>query len=392
MANTTDLDLNAICNQRRQNLLYTLPPTRFEPQSPYVQYPNLTKFDFDMRRKAEILEYSASKSNTKTNNLTKKQKMSQIMSGKMQNKSFSDIILFQPDTSDNYNPIVVKYPDTYTISYQENGIDMNGDAILLPVYNIVKGNIADCLDIIQPKSSSASGVPGPAIYLYKDDKIPLYNYNITRNYSILNSDNTAMWRSITANDTVFIDTINNKLLSLAIQNNINEYAYTFTIETPISLYFIGTVSKDIPNGHISLINNITDIANISVIVNYNEKIVGLKKVPIITNVGNFANVTYDISFNKTSNNDYFSGQIYLGMLSISNLYLFTQPGYIYDIQLNFTVTSQLPALYDSYFDTFTSGVICNVSDINTTVHNCLIKSPTYSPTSLLYKPFGITGT
>ena len=68
---TIKTDLEKICDQRKQQMVFNIPPIRFTPISPYEKYPQFTKTQFDMRRKAEVLSYTASKSNTKTNNFTK---------------------------------------------------------------------------------------------------------------------------------------------------------------------------------------------------------------------------------------------------------------------------------------------------------------------------------
>jgi hypothetical protein len=63
---------------RRVAALSNVPLTRFTLVSPY---PEFTKHQLDMRRKIEVLKYSNNASNSKTNNLTKKQHWAQIVSG-----------------------------------------------------------------------------------------------------------------------------------------------------------------------------------------------------------------------------------------------------------------------------------------------------------------------
>jgi hypothetical protein len=67
---------------------YNQPPVRYNPVSPYPQY---TKFQLDMRRKAEILSYNAAKTNTKTNNPTKKEIWSALAKGQVSLYSQSQI-------------------------------------------------------------------------------------------------------------------------------------------------------------------------------------------------------------------------------------------------------------------------------------------------------------
>jgi hypothetical protein len=79
--------LNLI-DQRRRAQLYNIPPSRYDnlANSPYTKINPatgmfFTKFDVDMRRKAEILKYSNVTSTTKTNNLTRAQRWAQLVRG-----------------------------------------------------------------------------------------------------------------------------------------------------------------------------------------------------------------------------------------------------------------------------------------------------------------------
>ena len=82
-----------------------------------------------MRRKYEILQYSANAQSTQTNNLTKKQQYSLSIRGYGPYQRYSAAALAQFDSC----PI----PQVPTTS---------------------------------------SNIPGPSILLYKDDNVPLYNY------------------------------------------------------------------------------------------------------------------------------------------------------------------------------------------------------------------------
>jgi len=79
----------SLCNQRKQQQLLNIPPPRIETVSPYLNS-NITKFQLDMRRKAEVLLYN--QGNTKTNPLTKNQQWAQVVNGKAPpvSKSFLD--------------------------------------------------------------------------------------------------------------------------------------------------------------------------------------------------------------------------------------------------------------------------------------------------------------
>lgn len=140
----SDLNLVTFCQQKRNriNLSIVNRSNRFELVSPYSTY---TKYDLDMRRKAEILKYSGKYESTKSNGtLTKAQKFTQLVNGKGSQQKLVD-------------------PVTRTFRVSEERIFC--DSSLNRVY------------------SGASGVPGPSVPLYLDDKVPLYNYITKRTYN-----------------------------------------------------------------------------------------------------------------------------------------------------------------------------------------------------------------
>lgn len=113
------------CSLRLTKMLNPTPPIRYILTSPYPDY---NQYQLDMRRKAEILKYN--KSNTKTNNLTKKQKFSYIIS------KFSG--------------------GGVTASLSDQCTNNENVSIPLPSYY--------------------SGVPGSTM-LFNNPSIPLYNYS-----------------------------------------------------------------------------------------------------------------------------------------------------------------------------------------------------------------------
>ena len=109
-----------LLEQRRNWNAYALAPTRLKLISPY---PANTKNQLDMRRKVEILKYQ--NQNSKSNNLTKAQKWSQMSSGKFKNIS------------------------TYAIDNNSNNLNCESDELI-------------------PTLTTACDVPGPPIYLTYD--------------------------------------------------------------------------------------------------------------------------------------------------------------------------------------------------------------------------------
>jgi len=385
---TIDLCFNTICQQRKKVMLYNTPANRYTPINPYEQTPGLSKFQLDMRRKAEILQYSASASSTKTNNLTKNQKWSQIISGKtgVKSQSYNDIILNQMDLCGNFNQVVVKYPDTYTTSQVFYGKDYNDNPLYFPQYTIVKGSIPICNEDLLPQPTSASGVPGPVMYLVKDNNVPLYNYATrNRSYGITNTQNVNPWKTIIENNIKMYHTIIAKLFTLVINNTINEYAYNFRFQVPISIFFNTQCITDSP----AFVDKYIAISDITLVIKYNNQIIQLQKVPQITSVTNFSNVLFNIAALKSG--EKFNGQFYLGLLTVSNLYLYTQAGYVYDINIIFSIDSgtlNANADFLSYFNNLTTGVISNISSTNTIQNNCTIQT---TPSSQKLSGFAFTG-
>jgi hypothetical protein len=118
---------------------YNNPLPRLNLTSPY---PDNTKDELDMRRKAEVLKHQGPQKSTQMNTLTKNQKFAQVVRG--------------------YNPAQKALrTNRYTLE-QMSFCDSSNNRTL----------------------SSSSDVPGKPIFLYMDPAIPLYNYvNEYRTYS-----------------------------------------------------------------------------------------------------------------------------------------------------------------------------------------------------------------
>lgn len=362
-----DICMNSVCQQRRQQMLYTVPPMRYTPVSPYVQFPQYTQKQFDMRRKAEILQYSAVKSNTKTNDFTKSQRWSQLIRGISQSRSYTTVYKRNQtiDVCDNIIDLPYTYEDTSGNTYRRTFDEL---------YTKINAT-ADCsMNDLIPTPTSASGIPGPIEYLVRDMKVPLYNYaSNTDNYSILQSDNTDKWSLYTTNDLTFLSNSQGKLMTLVIREKIDQYSYTYALNVPICIYVNGSTTNSTP---VSFTDLSLNISTVSLRVVYNNSDVTLQKTPVfsinnivLSSTNNTATaettssyLNYDVSMNSYAYS--YSIQKYVGVLSISNIYLFTQPGYIYDFYLTFNMresyTNKLS--YVSSFNTTKSGVICNSSN------------------------------
>ena len=130
------MSISEFCQERLDAQINNKPPPRNELQSsPYVL--GFTKFQLDMRRKSEILEYKAARQNTKTNNFSRAQKWSHFIRN---GSGVSQSVINQ--IADITQPVEQLCPD----------------------------------DRLIPKPTSASDVPGPIIDLVYDPNVPLYLY------------------------------------------------------------------------------------------------------------------------------------------------------------------------------------------------------------------------
>lgn len=300
-------------NQRRKMQLLNIPPTRFTPVSPYPQY---TVFQLNMRRKAEILKYSASNTNSKTNNFTKSERWAQLISG-------------------NYQRRTIPQSDIIKSATTNNRIDCPSDSsLLIP--------------------TSSSGVPGPVMNLYEDPAVPLYNYNVTRSYSILDEKNDQKWNTNPYNDILCINGSETLLTLLGIRQYIDNPIYTFNIQTSVGLYVAGNVNT---REYSTLLT--FSISNIECNIYYNDTMV---LSPPVTFSG-LNNLTVNI---QQSSVGQFNAILHVGNISINNITLNTLDNMVYDIKLKFTVTSPTS---NSAFTITTYGAFCNLSTNNLNYKN-----------------------
>lgn len=289
------------CSQRQIFLMAKslLPKNRIEMQAtPYVSN---TQSQLDMRRKAEILQHNRNAS--KVGGFTKNQK--------------------------------------FSISINKNAKS---------AYNIA----TTCgSDLYLPSLSSSCDVPGPVITLQYDPDVPLYNYaKNTDAYGILTPDTIDKWIDKTYNEihaftgveTTFID-------SLAI-GVLDTNPTTFTISVPIGIYVEGIATGASASGSVKL-------SSVVVTVYYNNQPVTLASNPLIRlNGADLPQATTSQYTVVDMSGPSFSGSQYIGNLSISNLVLPTQYGFVYTIKIKCTtaVTSQVGT-----YTSFKSGAIINLT-------------------------------
>jgi len=267
---------NTAEQNRRNGLIFNIPPPRYTPQNPYSE--GWTKEQLDMRRKAEVLKYNKT-ANART---TKTQSWLQIVRGVYQRRTYSGAYL--------------------------SGIN-NADA--------------DCETVIT--YSTGAGIPGPQIPLYLDPRVPLYNYNTQQQaLGINNDEETDMWR--TKYDTNLLS-LRPNIFTINIRTPIDNTQYKYTLRTAIGLYLDGSSNPLDYNVSVSF-------KQTSVKVLYGGALVPTSPTitldsAFISDVG--GNITKDISGSLLGGP--YAGAIYLGNMTISNLLLPTAAGKTYDIVL-----------------------------------------------------------
>lgn len=368
MANI-NMNLDLICNLRKRQQLFAMPSFRATPISPYPQY---TEQQLNMRRKAEILQYAGNRMNTKTNNLTKTGRYAQVISGKYQAQSYATV-----------------YKET--VSYTHDSVlDLSQVVITrTPVYYNL--DPACTLDNMIPVPTSSSDVPGPIINLFNDTNIPLYNYagSANQNYAITdvietenfktkNADaNTYAFYTITADSnglTTETEPAETTISTLYITNIVDSPLYVYELYVPIGIHFEGkyiTTTIDASFGSIGLSIPLSG---------FNPQVIFVTNAVSTNRIVSFHNnptSIRDISFNITDKMADFSGTIYIGMLKITNIDLYTAPGYIYDINIltDMVLTANSPAEKEKFISRyeFKYGLYYNISDANKKmVTNCTI--------------------
>ena len=268
---------------RRNGLFFNIPPPRYTPQNPYVDG-NITKAQLDMRRKAEILKYNKNSNGR----ITKTQAWAQVVNGTYQRRTYSSAYL-----------------------------------------NAVANNIdVSCSNIIT--YTTGAGIPGPAIPLYLDPNVPLYNYNTQQSgLGIINSEEIEMWR--TKYDTNLLSNTP-VIYTINIRPPIDNTRYNYTVKTSVGIYLNGRVS----NSGVQFTNNIIiNASSVKVLYGYTE--INLAQPPIILFEPGFKT---DISGNIPGTGSY-AGAFYLGNIIISNILLSTAARNTYDIIIAPIITTTL---------------------------------------------------
>jgi hypothetical protein len=317
----------SICNQRRQIALFNKPGSRTELVFPPSGF---TTFQLDMRRKAEILQYNANKSNTKTNNPTKAERWA-ALSKNNNSQGLSQHFLT------NTNPAIPICPNDISLS----------------------------------TPTSSSDVPGPVIYLHYDASVPLYNYATNNHsYGVINREDTTPWIVYSSTDMYFPDSIDTTLMFVEFKSLANTGIYLFNISTPISIYVEGNGAGN-PNSNIVEFQ----ISSIVASIYYSGQLV--TTIPVSTSQSIFSRLV-EFNTNSLSTQGFYVAQ-YVGMLNLTGFALSIAPGFVYEFRLNFTIGSNIST--QGLINNLQTGVYVNISSANVSDIKgvTMISSPSLDP-------------
>ena len=321
--------LSAAQEQRRLTQLYNIPLPRVTPENPYTSN-KYTKLQLDMRRKAEVLKYSANKSSAQTNNLTKKEKFSLLVKG----------------------------------------------GIPSPSQKMMNNQDANCAaDKLIPTPTSSCDVPGPVQYLYDDKTVPLYKFSVfnTRTYPNYVPTNMDPWQFVVLSNTVIYTNQRQNVYYLIINKLINRPQYTYSIKTPIGLIVSGSVPPSYVRPPDFSGNFVINLQSASLAVYYNNALV--KTVPA-SSVANY-NMTVNVPLNPGSTSKSFSATQFVGNLNFNNLQLYTSPTYVYTfvLRVNVSITPSSTGLINYI------GTSANITSDANVSQGCVVVSHTGSVNS-----------
>jgi len=322
--------LNAI-NQRERMALLNIPPPRYNnlATNPYNlrdisnsnQYFN--QYQLDMRRKVEILKYSSNRMSTQTNSLTKSQKYAQLVNGSYQQRT---------------------YPQSY----------MN--KILADLSNGIP--LQPCPTV--PTPSTSCDIPGPTISLMEDNNVPLYNLTNDATFAIINQQKIEdIWNYTQIQNVPLVDRSFVTVTTIYIINS-SFNSDVFSISVPLSANITATTINNNKYDYYSDLSFSIINAEVNVLYSYSD--VTLRETPaFLLNNNRLPSSPIVVSFSITQDTS-FNVTIPLGTLDINNIYLYTQTGYIYDIQLKITYYLLTTNEFSSKFNNPSVTIIANTNE------------------------------
>lgn len=272
------------CNQRSLQAKYNIPPPRLDAKT----YPSGFSVDqLSMRRKAEILKYSSNKQSTQTNSLTKAEQWAKLVK--------------QPKVNANENRLNACPKDRM---------------ILTP--------------------TSSCDVPGPIVYLYDDETVPLYNYAVkTDAFSILPVNSPNRPYDVKKETNVALYDGVETTIAYVIMRNPKQIYYLIDFSTPIKFYF--QCSNLNPNSSYNVSFTLSPYLNIyysADLICSNSQNILQNTIPIV-DVSDLTD-SFDIPSSSIKNNSY-NLQTQIGSIKMSNITLPSSYGNVYKISITFNI-------------------------------------------------------
>jgi hypothetical protein len=286
-----------------------------------------------MRRKAEILQYNANKQNTKQNGTTKKQAFSYLVNN--------------PHIAASTNSVI---------------------------------NRKVCDKNLIPVPTSSSNVPGPIENLFLDPSIPLYNYNDNRTYNLYVQTDTTQWSIFTYTDIETSSTNDKTIMSIYVRPGIENNYTTFSLAQSV-LITVSGLNNTITDYDLDFSRNTVSITVTQVIfqIHYNTTPIQTITINNPTNAETTNKLSVMYLNTTKSGSNVFSASIFIGNLELNDVFLYTPPNIIYDINILATVVLNTGSEdYDSsaYFSDITYTAIYNTTSRVDTSNNCIAYSDT----------------
>ena len=343
--NSTYTDITGVCRQRSRRQLFLTTPPRLElKMDVYEQYAT-QPWRLDMRRKIEILKYSANSSNSKTNEYTRAERWAQLVNGKLQGRNYSKQVL--------------------------------QDVLFKKDYSCVDENT-------KPTPTSACDVPGPIVNLYYEPDVPLYNYSVNQeskavsNPTIVQAPWVTYVQTDVSNGNKALTSPN--LTTLYITQSISQNITSFSLNIPLQLSVQGRLVIAEEN-RLKKHNIYITVNPVYVYVYYNDSLVSTNDLTYFEpTVFSRPTVHYSSlnipTFQPTNLTADFQGDVYVGNVQVTGMELNTQPGFIYDIRLiaslNVTVITEDGIVVNEAGSPLVLGAVWNTSLKTQTVSNCLV--------------------
>jgi hypothetical protein len=233
---------------------------------------------------------------------------------------------------------------------------------------------------LTPVPTSSSDIPGPIEYLYVDPNVPLYNYVVNRTYNLFIEINTDQWNIFTYTDVEMSNTDDKTVMSIYVRPGILNSYTMFSLVSPISIVVNGTNNTN-TEYDLDFTRNVVSIKITKLIfqIHYNKTPIQTITINNPTNSQNETKISPFYLDTRASGSLAFSATIYIGNLGLDNIYLYTPPNIIYDINVLATLvldTGSNDYGESAYFNNITYTAIYNPSDTTNHTTNCVAYSDT----------------